>query len=153
MLGGGCCLGSFLLQFSVWLSTAVCFVLLLVSAFPKTSWFFQLKTPKCLTLNLWLWSPYQPPPSFACWGLPLAMPACGGDHVYLEIACTLAGNCHINCIHDNCMVSGRVHADRFPCFPHWPGCPGPLWVPTRLLGSLPPAMSIWRWCFLSCVSG
>lgn len=54
-------------------------------------------SPKCLTLNLWLWSPCQPPPSFACWGLPLAVPSCGGDHVYLEIACTLASNCHINC--------------------------------------------------------
>lgn len=84
-------------QFSVWLSTAVCFVLLLVSAFPKTYWRFQLMTPKCLTLNLWLWSLYQPPPSFACWGLPLAMLSCGGDHVYLDLACTLACNCHINC--------------------------------------------------------
>lgn len=54
-------------------------------------------SPKRLTLNLGLWSPCQPPPSFACWGLPLAMPSYGGDHVYLEIACTLASNCHINC--------------------------------------------------------
>lgn len=94
---GRCCLGSIWFQFSVWLSIAVCFVLLLISAVPKSSWCFQLITPKCFTLNLWLWSPYQPPPSFAYWGIPLAMPSYSGDHVYLQTACTLASNCHINC--------------------------------------------------------
>lgn len=96
--GGGMLFGFYLTPVSVWLSTAVCFILLLVSAFHETSWCFQLMTPKCLTLNLWLWSPYQPPPSFACWGLPLAMPSYGGGHVYLELACTLASNCHLSCL-------------------------------------------------------
>lgn len=144
----GCCLGSIWLQFGMWLSIAVCFILLLVSAFSKTSWCFQLITPKCLTLILWLWSPYQPPPSFSCWGLPLAMPSYGGEHVYLEIACTLASNCHNNSfVVTPWYQAGSMQTDS-PAYPM-------AWLPWPSVsaGELTPASSIWRWCFLSRVSG